>query len=60
MATRKLVKPVKEQSRKEKSAVINFWRSKWKYTVRDDDTFALLYHVKQMCAYNINEIYVKY
>ena len=56
MATRKLVKPVKEQSRKEKSAVSNFWRSKWKYTVRDDDTFALLYHVKQMCAYNIVEI----
>ena len=37
LATEKFVNPVKERSRKEKSAVIKFWRSKGKYTVSDDD-----------------------
>ena len=60
LVTRKFVKPVKERSRKEKSAVVKFWRSKGKYTVSDDDTSALLYDGKQVCADFIVEIYVKY
>ena len=50
LATGEFVKPVKEQSRKEKSTVVKFWRSKGKYTVSDDDTFVLLYDGKQVCA----------
>ena len=49
-ATGKFVKSVKEWSRKEKSAVIELWRSKGKYTVSDDDTSALLYDDKQVSA----------
>ena len=48
LATGKFVKPVKERSRKEKSAVIKFWRSKGKYTVNDDNSSALLYDGKQI------------
>ena len=46
----KFVKPVKERSRTKKTEE-KFWRSKGKYTVSDDDTSALLYDGKQICAY---------
>ena len=49
---------MKEWSRKEKSAVVEFWRSKGKYTVSDDDTSALLYNGKRVCADFLVEIYV--
>ena len=60
VATGKFVKPVKERSRKEKTIVVKFWRSKGKYTVSYDDTSALLCDGKQVCADFIVEIYVKY
>ena len=60
LATGKFVKLVKEWSRKEKSAVIKFWKSKTKYNVSDDDTSPLLYDGKKVCADFIVEIYVKY
>ena len=60
LAAGKFAKSAKERSRKEKSAVVKFWRSKAKYTVSDDDTSALLYDGKQVCADFIVEIYVKY
>ena len=41
-------------------AVIKFWRSTGKYTVSDDNTLALLYDGKQVCADFIVEMYVKY
>lgn len=59
MAIRKFVKPVTGQSRKEKSAVINFWRFKGKYTASYDDTSALLYDGKQVWAVFIFEIHIK-
>ena len=46
----KFVKPVKERLRTKKNEE-KFWRSKGKYTVSDDDTSALLYDGKQICAY---------
>ena len=56
LATGKFVKPVKERSKKEQSAVVKFWKSKEKYTVSDDDTSALLYDGKQVCADFLVEI----
>ena len=50
LATGKFVKQVKGRSRKEKSAVIKFSKPNGKYTVSDDDTSALLYDGKQVCA----------
>ena len=40
LVNEKIVKLVKERSRKEKSAVVKFCRSKGKYTVSDGDTSA--------------------
>ena len=56
LGTGKFVKPVKERSRKKKSAVVKFWRSKRKYT----KAMTLLYEGKQVYADFIVEIYVKY
>ena len=58
IASGKFVKPVTERSRKEKSAVVKFWRSKGKYTLSDDDTPALLYNGERVCADFIVEMYV--
>ena len=59
LATGKFFKPVKQRLRKEKSAVVKFWRPKGKWTVNDDDTSALIYDSKQVLAAFIFEIYVK-
>ena len=59
LATGKFFKPVKQRVRKEKSAVIKLWRPKGKWTVNDDDTSALMYNSRQVCADFIVEIYVK-
>ena len=59
LVTQKFVKPVKEQSSKEKSALIIFWRPKEKQTVSNDGSSALLYNDKQVCTGFIVEIYVK-
>ena len=42
-----------EQLKKEKGVAIKFWKSKGKYTVSNDNTSALLYDGKQVCAYFI-------
>ena len=59
LATGKFFKPVKQRLRKEKSAVVKFWRPKGKWTVNDDDTSALIYDSRQVLAAFIFEIYVK-
>ena len=41
---------MKERSRKEKRAVIKFWRSEGKHTISDNNTSALLQDGKQLCA----------
>ena len=59
LATGKFFKPVKQRLRKEKSAVVKFWRPKGKWTVNDDDTSALIYDSRQVLAAFIFEICVK-